>query len=209
MPIMDARYEVVESTSSRLVFRQQYFTNDLANMKWLNPRAAGTFPATKVLQLVFSLLFCAMIVIEAFLAFVLRFSMTALVIPFLVTCLIIIGLIIRFRLLGIGYQSTTTLDKDRGTIEIDGDMISKSGERLKTKFNRHERFPLASTTTFSTEPVWANRKYDQTNTLHGLRLSCSNLQPVFVFQSTNVEFVTDLKRLVDEFLQGGGPSDTS
>lgn len=205
IPNFESRYEVVESTSHRLVFRQQYSTSDIQRQ---------FFGAARVVPLIIVMVFFIGVFVAINLTFAFSFqgafglTIFPVVFPIILACLCILLAITRSKRFGLGMQVTTTLDKDRGTIEIDGRRLSRSGEVMASRFNRYKQFPLTATTMFTIEPVMVNRRRYQTNALYGLRLSCSSWLPIFVFQSTNVEIVTDLKRLLDGFLQGGGVTGT-
>lgn len=138
-------------------------------------------------------------------AFSLRDSplMALVVIQVLVLCLFIVIPVLRHVRWGLAMHVTTTFDKDLGTIVIEGHRVSRSGEILQSRLDRVRQYPLPSTWMFSIQPVILGRKRHQTIALYQLRILNSGWQPISIFQSTNVEMVTDLKRLVEGFLQGG------
>jgi hypothetical protein len=201
IPDLESRYEVVESTSSRLVFRQQYSTSD---------KQRQVFRRSVVIPII--------IVLGIFLVVNLTMNVTVggnnsseypfdFFPAFLMGFVIIMVAILRSRRFGFTWLITTTLDKDRGTIELEGLRVSRSGEVMASRLNKFKQYPLTSTEMFSIEPVIVNG-ISRTTELYGLRLSCKGWLPVFVFQSTNREIVADLKRLVEGFLKGAGAPST-
>lgn len=202
IPNLETRYEVVESTSSKLVFRQQY---SMGEQFHLIAKGKRLLPGTIAVIIVIVVIVVMVLILgsnsgKPYLdAIVLAITLIPVIGGFSLGMLIIS---LSNKFYAFSWLTTTTLDKDCGTIEVEACRISKIGDLITSRFNRHNQFPLMSTTTVSMMPVIVNRYY-RNPPLYVLRLASTTWKPVDVFRSTNVEIALDLKRLIEGFLQGG------